>query len=144
MSRMMSSDQRSPNISTEALSGQPERRLGADFFDIVVFDDKLSLAFSKLRMIPSFSVELGTHADRRSPSNGAHRPNPRTGGRVAIVQRDHAGDFRLMKPACPSSGGQRRVGGNRSFLFFRDRGGLARLGVLGERDGGAQCGTGVG
>jgi hypothetical protein len=27
MSRIMSSDQRSPNISTEAFSGHPERRL---------------------------------------------------------------------------------------------------------------------
>src|SRR5580658_5349882 len=32
MSRMINSDQRSPSISTEALSGHPERRFGSAFF----------------------------------------------------------------------------------------------------------------
>src|ERR1700689_5922389 len=32
MSRMISSDQRSPSISTEAFSGHPERRFGPAFF----------------------------------------------------------------------------------------------------------------
>src|SRR5271157_4292755 len=31
MSRMINSDQRSPSISTEAFSGQPDRRLALDF-----------------------------------------------------------------------------------------------------------------
>jgi hypothetical protein len=34
MSRTMSKDQRSPNISTDALSGHPERRWGVDLFGI--------------------------------------------------------------------------------------------------------------
>src|SRR5580700_5349866 len=40
MSRMISSDQRSPSISTEAFSGQPERRFGADFFRAMFLHDK--------------------------------------------------------------------------------------------------------
>jgi hypothetical protein len=32
MSRMISNDQRSPNISTEAFSGHPDRRFGLGFF----------------------------------------------------------------------------------------------------------------
>src|ERR1700756_2040809 len=36
MSRMMSRDQRSPSISTEALSGHPERRLGAGSFPAIL------------------------------------------------------------------------------------------------------------
>jgi hypothetical protein len=34
MSRMINSDQRSPNISTEAFSGQPDRREARRFFGI--------------------------------------------------------------------------------------------------------------
>ncbi len=32
MSQIIGNDQRSPNISTEAFSGQPDRRLGLAFF----------------------------------------------------------------------------------------------------------------
>jgi hypothetical protein len=50
MSRMISSDQRSPSISTEAFSGHSDRRFGPDLFrgvfGICAYD-KLLLAFCK-------------------------------------------------------------------------------------------------
>src|ERR1700728_4414822 len=48
MSRIINSDQRSPSISTEAFSGQPERRFGDVMFRGIFHHDKLSLAICKL------------------------------------------------------------------------------------------------
>jgi hypothetical protein len=47
---MISNDQWSPSISTEALSGHPERRFGNVLFRTIFFDCKLSLAFRKLNV----------------------------------------------------------------------------------------------
>src|SRR5215467_12963605 len=47
MSRMISRDQRSPSISTEAFRGQPERRRGAGFFPAILECYQVSLAFCK-------------------------------------------------------------------------------------------------
>jgi hypothetical protein len=47
MSRIINKDQRSPSISTEAFSGQPDRRFGEALFLSIFPHDKLLLAISK-------------------------------------------------------------------------------------------------
>src|ERR1022692_416820 len=61
MSRTINSDQRSPSISTEAFSGQPDRRFEADCFRAILIHCNLSLAFRKLNVdtihrAPSFRI----------------------------------------------------------------------------------------